>query len=71
MAHGGKHCQQGLASRCRNENGQIRDKRDDTQVGTLRKTYGPDFAPGVRSDMHLGTLLARKNAPSLSALLKR
>ncbi len=71
MAHGGKHCRPGLSNRCRNEDGQIRDKRYDTQVGTLRKTYGPNFAPGVRSDMHLGTLLERKKAASLSDLLKR
>jgi len=43
--------------RPRNQDGQLRDKRDDTHVGTLEKQYGRDF--GVRSDMHLGTLLER------------
>jgi hypothetical protein len=34
--------------------GQIREKRGDTQVGTLRKEYGDNFAKGYRSDTHLG-----------------
>ena len=29
-------------------------------VGTLRKTYGKDFAPDVRGDMGLGTLRHKK-----------
>ncbi len=70
MAHGGKHCRPGLANSCRNEDGQIREKRGDTEVGTLRKKYGPDFARGVRGDMHLDTLLGRQKAASLSQLLK-
>ena len=40
------------------------------RLGTLRKTYGEDFAPGVRSDMKLDTLLEHKGARSLSELLK-
>jgi hypothetical protein len=32
---------------------EIRRKNGATRVGTLRKTYGEDFAPGVRSDMKL------------------
>ena len=47
-----EHCKTGLDDRCRDLDGEIRQKRGDTLVGTLRKTYGPDFAPGVRSDMH-------------------
>jgi hypothetical protein len=38
---------------------EIRQKRGDMPVGTLRKTYGPDFAPGVRSDTRLDTLRKR------------
>jgi hypothetical protein len=38
-------------------------------VGTLRKTYGTDFAPGVRSDMRLDTLRGRTGA-SLSKIIK-
>ena len=64
-----KHCRTGLDDRCRDQNGEIRQKRGDTLVGTLRKSYGPDFAPGVRSDMRLDTLRERKGS-SLSRILK-
>jgi hypothetical protein len=64
-----KHCHTGLDDRCRDQDGEIRRKRGDTLVGTLRKTYGPDFAPGVRSDMRLDTLRDRMGA-SLSKILK-
>ena len=63
--------QPGLDGRHRDQNGQIEKKRGDTRVDTLRKTYGDDFAPGVRGDMHLKTLLERKNAESLSELLNK
>ena len=61
----------GLDGRSRDSDGRIREKRGDTLVGTLRETYGEDFAPGVRSDMRLDTLLEREGATSLSDLLKR
>ena len=57
-----------LAS-CRDLDGEIRRKRGDTLVGTLRKTYGPAFAPGVRSDMRLHTLRKRAGSEPLSKLL--
>jgi hypothetical protein len=59
MAKHGKHCEVGSDQRCRDLDGEIRRKRGDTLVGTLRQTYGPDFAPGARSDMRLDTLLDR------------
>jgi len=43
-----KDCKTGLDDRCRDLYGEIRQKRGDTLVGTLRKTYGADFAPGKR-----------------------
>lgn len=49
--------------------GEIREKRGDTKVETLRKIYGPDFVPGVRSDMKLETL-RDKTGKSLSELVK-
>lgn len=53
----------GLDGRARDQNppkgGQIREKRADTKVGTLREEYGQDFAPGFRSDAHLGTVRER------------
>lgn len=53
--------------RGRNNNGELRQKRSDTLVGTIEKQYGVDF--GVRSDMELGTLLEKENASSLNDLL--
>ena len=67
---GKRNCHTGLDDRCRDIDGEIRRKRGDTLVGTLRKTYGPEFAPGVRSDMRLDTLREREGA-SLSKILKR
>jgi len=61
----------GLDDRSRDLDGEIRHKRGDTLVGTLRKTYGPDFAPGVRSDTRLDTLRKRAGGESLSRLLKK
>jgi len=66
-----KHCNNGLDERCRDLDGEIRRKRGDTLVGTLRGTYGADFAPGMRSDMRLDTLLDRTDADSMSDLLHR
>jgi hypothetical protein len=65
-----KHCDTGLDDRCRDNDGEIRRKRGDTLVGTLRETYGEDFAPGARSDMRLDTLLDRTGAESLNQLLR-
>jgi hypothetical protein len=64
-------CNTGLDNRCRDTDGEIRHKRSDTLVGTLRQTYGPDFARDYRSDAKLGTVLDRKHATTLSELLKR
>lgn len=47
----------------------IRQKRSDTKMGTIEKTYGKDF--GVRSDMKLGSYLKKAGYPSLSKLLKK
>jgi predicted DNA binding CopG/RHH family protein len=61
----------GLDGRSRNEDGEIRKRRIDTRVGTLRKEYGEDFAKGYRSDATLGTVLEREKLDDLSQLLKR
>ncbi len=53
--------------RTRNQDGVLRDKRNDTHVGTIEKQYKVNF--GVRSDMHLGTLLERTGQASLNDLL--
>jgi hypothetical protein len=65
-----KHCPPGLDDRYRDENGEVRRKNGNTRVDTLRRTYGDDFAPGVRGDMKLENLLRRAGADSLSDLLK-
>lgn len=61
----------GLDDRRLDLDGEIRRKRGDTLVGTLRKTYGPDFAPGVRSDTRLDTLRKRAGGESLSKHQKK
>ena len=61
----------GLDGRSRDDDGEIRRKNGNTRVGTLRDTYGDDFAPDVRSDMKLSTLLKRANVDSLSQLRKK
>jgi len=53
--------------RSRDADGELRQKRNDTHVGTVEKKYNRDF--GVRSDMHLETLLERKGTDSLDQLL--
>lgn len=53
--------------RSRNQDGQLRDKRDDTHMGTVEEQYGRDF--GVRSDMQLGTFLKQKGIDSLNDLI--
>ena len=69
MAKAPKH--PGLDGRSRNEDGEIRKKRSDTLVGTLRDEYGDDFAKGYRSDTKLGTVLEREGFDDLSQLLKK
>jgi hypothetical protein len=66
-----RSCEVGLDSRCQDSNGEIRRKRSDTLIASLRNTYGEDFAAGYRSDMKLETLLERERAVSLTDFLKR
>jgi hypothetical protein len=65
-----RHFPTGLDNRMRDHDGEIRKKRSDTKVETLRETYGPDFAKGYRSDATLGTVLKREGAETLDQLLK-
>lgn len=65
------HCNDGLDDRCRDEDGEIRRKRGDTRIDTLRETYGEDFAEGYRGDTHLETLLEREGVDSLSEYLRK
>ena len=54
--------------RSRNQNGELRDKRDDTYMGTIEKKYNKDF--NVRSDMHLGTYLKENNIGKTKEVLQ-
>lgn len=62
--------QPGLDGRHRDLNGEIHQKRGDTLIGTLRKEYGPDFAPGVRADMRLDTYRDRFGVESIEQIRK-
>jgi hypothetical protein len=54
--------------RPRNQNGRLRDTRNDKHVETLEKQYNRDF--GVRGDMHVGTLLNQLQIESVNDLIK-
>lgn len=54
--------------RSRNQDGLLRDKRDDTHMGTIEKKYDRDF--GVRSDKQLGNFLKEKGVASLNDLIR-
>jgi len=63
--------QPGLDGRHRNVAGETSQKHGNTLVGTLREVYGANFAPGIRSDAKLSTVLDRAGAKSLSDYLKK
>jgi hypothetical protein len=63
--------QPGLDNRHRDNSGQTREKNGNTRIDTLRGIYGPDFAPGLRGDAHLRTLLDRTGSETLSQYLKK
>ncbi len=58
-----KKLPRGLDDRTRDQNppkaGEIRQKRGDTLVSTLREEYGSNFAQGIRSDATLKTVRER------------
>jgi len=60
-----------LDDRHRNVNGEIDRKHGNTQIGTLRRTYGESFAADRRANMKLNTLLKENGAISLSDYLRR
>jgi hypothetical protein len=66
-----KQYRRGLDGRTQDSDGEIRQKRNDTLVGTLRRTYGPDFAEGYRADAKLETVLREERVSTLSQLLKK
>ena len=60
----------GLDGRQRDQSGQIRHKRSDTMVKTLRAEYGDHFLKGYRPAQTLGFVLKKEKAASLHDLLK-
>ena len=54
-------------NRSRNNDGLLRNKRDDTHMSTIEKQYNRDF--GVRGDKELGNFLKEKNIASLNDLI--
>lgn len=62
--------QPGLDGRHRDGDGQIHHKMGNTKIGTLRETYGDDFAADHRSDMKLENLLKETGAKSLTDFRK-
>ncbi len=66
-----RHYPTGLDGRMRDTDGEIRKKRSDTLVRTLREEYGEGFAKDYRSDAKLGTVLEREGVATLDELLKK
>jgi hypothetical protein len=62
--------QSGLDNRHRDKNGEISRKHGNTLVGTLRKHYGAQFAPGFQDSDKLLDVLTTLDEPSLSHLVK-
>ncbi len=59
----------GLDNRMRDKNGEIREKRGDTLLKSIRKEH-PNFYPEFRGNMKLGTLREIKNS-TFSELIKK
>ena len=53
--------------RSRNQDGALRAKRGDTQIGTIEHRYGRDL--GVRSDMHWATYKEKTGVESINDLI--
>ena len=66
-----KTIKKGLDHRARDKGGEIRHKRKDTMVKTLRAEYGEHFAKGFKPDATLGEVLKMEGAASLHELLKK
>ena len=65
-----KHDAPGMTGpRSRNENGELRQKRGDTHVGTIEDQYNVDLP--YRRDTHLDTVLHREGVKSLDELLEK
>jgi REase_AHJR-like len=61
----------GLEHRHRDTTSEINKKYGDTLISTLRKTYGADFAKGLRGESKLSDVLHRLDKISLDKLAQR
>ena len=61
--------QPGLDDRHRDANGKISKKHGNTLIGTLRETYGANFAKDESPDAKLSDVLHRLDEPSLRVLV--
>lgn len=59
-----------IDDRHRDKNGEISQKHGNTLVSTLRKIYGPSFAPGEAESAKLSQVLAHLHETSLTQLMK-
>jgi hypothetical protein len=66
-----RHYPTGLDGRMRDADGEIRKKRSDTLIRTVRDEYGDGVAAGYRSDAKLGRVLDKEGLTSLDQLLKK
>jgi len=66
-----KQFPKGLDGRMRDRDGEIRKKRSDTLVSTLRAEYGDDFAKGYRPNTKLGAVLKKERVETLDQLLRK
>jgi hypothetical protein len=62
--------QTGLHHRHRDKNGEISRKHGNTLIGTLRKVYGPIFAPAASDRDKLSDVLHKMDDHSLSQLVR-
>jgi hypothetical protein len=58
-----------MFERHRDKNGEMSRKHGNTLIGTLRKHYGPWFAPGCADKARLSDVLDKVDEPSLSKLV--
>lgn len=61
--------QPGLDQRHRDKDGTIARKHGNTLIGTLRRTYGQNFAPGIGDTEKLSDVLHRLDEASLRQLI--
>src|SRR5215469_7466858 len=62
-------CSMAINTRHPDRNGEISRKHGNTLMRTLRRTYGPGFAPGRADGAKLSDCLTKMDEPSLTRLV--